>query len=302
MSLLAMILAAQQSAGPAPAPADPRPPAPDEHTALIRPSGRVIFTANLAPDGSGDYPTITAAIAAARTAQADRMKVDGFTTATPDFACQFILAPGTYDECIVHPPPFSAFYGAGRDVTIVRGKQDDTNSRGIHESAGRVYVEGLTLRRTVAGSGGQSVYPVHASNRGTTIYAHCHLDNAAGGTWYGMDGYEGGFLYLYSVTGTGTGTNLHGWANMVTPETIVYHRVTTPGILNYNALSATTPSEVWVKDCAASEVQVSGNAMTVHVSGSSIPKRTIAGTQTTRSDPPVPVGGLSPADRAHYGM
>lgn len=72
-----------------------RPPPLDPVIAVLRPTGRVVFSATVHADGSGDFPTISAAVAAGKDEQARRVQADRMTAATPTTRSRSLSAPAT---------------------------------------------------------------------------------------------------------------------------------------------------------------------------------------------------------------
>lgn len=307
MSILAMIAAMQTHAGPPAPPADPRPAPLDATVEAMRPTGRVIFTATVARDGSGGYSTISGAIAAARTAQADRMAAEGVTTATPNYATRLIIGPGEYREPVaVGSVPWVQLYGAGSDRTIILPPGDGTAHRGVLESAGRLYVEGLTLRRDVSNADKTlPVYPVHTNNKGTSIYADVFFDNALepGGFAFGSDGSPDGATYLYRCRLTG-GMNAHGWADMNAEQRMSIISTTATGQVGWTTMNDTSPADVWIVGGTSGSIKAYGASARLHLDPAHVTSGTITAPGPRDADTrwPIPFGGLSPWDAALYGM
>lgn len=301
-----MIAAMQTHAGPPAPPTDPRPAPLDATVEAMRPTGRVIFTATVARDGTGDYSTISGAIAAARTAQADRMAAEGVTTATPNYATRLIIGPGEYREPVgVGSVPWVQLYGAGSDRTIILPPGDGTAHRGVLEAAGRLYVEGLTLRRDVSNADKTlPVYPVHTNNKGTSIYADVFFDNALtpGGAAFGSDGSPDGATYLYKCRLTG-GMNAHGWADMNAEQRMSIISTTATGQVGWTTMNDTSPADVWIVGGTSGSVKVHGASARLHLDPAHTTGTiTAPGPRDANTRWPIPFGGLSPWDAALYGM
>jgi len=307
VSILAMIAAMQTNGGPPPAPVDPRPAPLDDVVAAMRPTGRVIFTATVAQDGSGDYSTISDAITAAHTAQADRIAAEGVAKVTPNYATRLIISPGEYREPVgVGHVPWIQLYGAGTDKTIILPPGDGTAHRGVLEAAGRLYVEGLTLRRDVSNADKtRPVYPVHTNNLGTSIYADVFFDNALGpgGSAFGSDGSPDGATYLYRCRLTG-GMNAHGWADMNAEQRMSIISTTATGQVGWTTMNDTSPADVWIVGGTSGAIRADGSSARLHLDPAHVTSGTITAPGPRDADTrwPIPFGGLSPWDQALYGM
>ena len=60
--------------------------------------------------------------------------------------------------------------------------------------------------------------------------------------------------------------------------------------------------EVWITGGSVGSVTVAGAGTVTHRDPASGATLTTTGTQDARTDWPIPTGGLSATDRAHYGM
>lgn len=302
-----MIAAMQTNGGPPPAPVDPRPTPLDDVVAAMRPTGRVIFTATVAQDGTGDYSTISDAITAAHTAQAERLTAEGVTNVTPNYATRLIIGPGEYREPVgVGHVRWIQLYGAGTDKTIILPPGDGTAYRGVLEAYGQLYVEGLTLRRDVTnGDMTRPVYSVHTNNLGTSIYADVFFDNALtpGGAAFGSDGSPDGATYLYRCRLTG-GMNAHGWANMNAEQRMSIISTTATGQVGWTTMNDTSPADVWIVGGTSGSIKADGASARLHLDPAHVTSGTITapGPRDANTRWPIPFGGLSPWDQALYGM
>lgn len=310
MSILAMIAAMQTNGGPPPAPVDPRPAPLDGVVAAMRPTGRVIFTATVAQDGTGDYSTIQAAVNAAKAAQATALKAEGLTmdTVTPNYAARLIVAEGEYREAVgVGGVSWLQMYGAGSGKTTILPPQDGTAHRGVLEAAGRLYVEGITLHMDARPSGATDpVYPIHTDNKGTSIYADVDFrDDVVGvnGFSFGSNGSPDGATYLYRCRLTG-GMNAHGWADMNAEQRMSIISTTATGQVGWTTMNDTSPADVWIVGGTSGAIKAHGASARLHLDPAHVTSGTIAapGPRDANTRWPIPFGGLSPWDQALYGM
>lgn len=309
MSLLALLAATAGGDGPTP-PTDPRPEPADETIAAIRPDGRRIGLLTVAPTG-GDYTTLKDAATAAAAIQTAKMSAESAPTKTPNYRVDILVEPGHYvgDFTV---PAWTAWYATDPTrgaTTLTHTVGGPSPSLGTINTLGGIYWEGIDLTRAVDAPGVDPKYPIHASSvGGTSIFARCTLDNKdsaspGGTTAYGQDGSDGGYALLYDCDLTPGGTNAHGWAELTIPQTQVYVNCRTPGALSWSDLGAGIADELWVQGCTAESVACAGAATVLHLAGSTISGAvTAGGTQDAATGWPVPAGGLSPRDRAHYGM
>ena len=215
---------------------------------------------------------------------------------TPNFGLCYLVSPGTYNDPIEDALPlWSAFYATDttRGSTVV--------NYGL--SAGPLYWEGIDVTNVDVGAFDPK-YPFHLNVANTTIITRCTLSNpseSAGGrpTSVGTDGQEGGTVVVHDATFLLGGTNQHD------VPTLVYSQVLSPvqAVGGGPALSS-RQSEVWVVGGSVAGVTVGGTGV-LHLDPSTVltgPVNNAGGTSDSRTDWPVPVGGLSATDRAYYGM
>lgn len=307
MSILAMIAAMQTHGGPPDPPTDPRPAPLDATVEAMRPTGRVIFTSTVRQDGTGDHTSIQAAVDAAKAAQTTRMAAEGATTATPNYACRVIIGPGTWREPVrIGGVPWIQIYGSGADNTIILPPGDGTAHRGVLEASGRLYVEGVTLRRDVTNANKTlPVYPVHTNNAGTSIYAGVTFDNALepNGYAFGSDGSPNGTTALYKCKLAGS-MNAHGWADMNAEQCMAVIETTATGQVGWDTMNNTSPADVWVVGGTSGAIKATGASARLHLDPAHVTSGAITapGPRDSRTDWPAPTGGLSAHDRAFYGM
>lgn len=301
----------------------PLPYVADATVRRMRPNGRSIATITIALDGTGNYSTFEDAFAAATTAQNTRMAAEGASVATPNYRVDILVKPGTYPRQntgvqMVTAPPFTACYATDptRGNTVVMS--GFTPGRGF-------YWEGIDVVNTDDASGSAGAkYAFHVEAGATTIITRCSMTNqsstSGGSGWpIGMDGVNGGTCVLHDcqlqagVGGAGGRTNMHGDLSYQTgpPMTMVFSKCTYPGTIWYSSLVDTQADQMWVVDCTAGGFTVGGGACVGHFSGNSPGTHThqpwasgnpITATDDTQSAWPIPIGGLSAADRAYYGM
>ena len=190
---------------------------------------------------------------------------------------------------------------------------------------GGLYWEGVDVVNpdTVPTFDPKYAFHVHAGS--TMIFTRCTMTNnatKAGGypTPIGMDGEQGATLLLHRVKLLSGGyTNLHGWGlgawSASKPGmTVIFNECSFKGgSFYYDALNDSTKDELWVQNCTGRAVGLGGKSTTAHVAGSTLdtPPTVVSvrenmagvlGTLDSRSDWPVPHGGLSASDRAKYGV
>lgn len=301
MSIIALLAAQSASEPPAPTP-DPRPAPLDSTVELMRPTGRVIWTGTVAADGTGDYTSIQEAVSAAASAQAARMHAEGIINPTPNYATRIIVKAGEYIAHNIQLPRWCQMYGEGSDTTSIRAPEDGAGG-GILNIGGSQYVEGVRLIKNVTAI----KYPIHMVNAHTTIFADVHFDvqqvgGTGGGTAYGSDGADHGYTVLYKCKLTG-GTNAHGWAETHQGQRIAYIHTIGTANANWAALNDVAPDECWVVGGSYQSVGVSGASTILHLDPETVVGSvTAGGSQDSRTDWPVPIGGLSEWDRALFGM
>lgn len=295
--------------GPA-APADPIPPALDETVEALRPTGRVIFRATVKADGSGDYPTISAAVAAGRDAQATRLLADRAPAPTPHYWVQIIVGPGHYTDTI-KPPAYTSLVGAGSDTTVI--EQDGQDALGVLDFNGRAHIEGIAFLKTTTSDLWQPKYAVHNRSNGTTVWADCGfyteevaLDREVGRA-SGNDGVEGGTVLFYRCRLNGRADS-HGWDTDVEPQTVMFvdcESTSTVGFRSGADGAGTTADETWITGGSVRSVNVAGPNATLHLDPNTVADTVTTGegvATTSRTDWPVPYGALTDAERAEHGL
>lgn len=273
-----------------------------------------VAQALIAHDGTGDFTTFSEAFESADDLRAIAMAAGGVSTSNARYRVDFFVKPGVYDD---HPtiaaPINAAFYALDPtpgSTTLNWGistGQPGNNS---------LYWEGININNPATTY--DPKYPIHHANLGTTIFTRCTLWNngkgtGGGATGIGMDGNDHGTLVLHDVTIRDGGTNLHGWPSPQKshPETVVLSKVRADGAIGYGASNDTVADEVWFSGCQAPELIAGGAASRMHVSGCTADRvrhvrnddqNSDFGITDTRSDWPVPVGGLSAYDRQKWGL
>lgn len=295
--------------GPGPTP-NPLPPALDDTTASMRPDGRIIFRATVMADGTGDYATVSEAVAAGRAAQTAQVTADRLPAPTPHHWVQIIIGPGHYTDTI-KPPAYTSLIGAGGDTTVI--EQDGQNALGVLDFQGRAHVEGIAFLKTTPITVWQPKYPTHNRSNGTTVWADCGfyteavaLDREVGRA-SGNDGVEGGTVCFYRCRLNGL-ANSHGWDADVLPQTVIFADCTSTSAVGFSSGApngSTAADETWVFGGSAREVNVKGVNATLHLDPDAAYTTLSTGPGVTvdaRTDWPIPVGALTHAERAQYGL
>lgn len=290
----------------APTPAastDPRPVIADPVVMQMRPNSRCIATLHVGP--GREYPTLLSTTAAVAEIQEQRRRAEGTPYLTPDYRVDILVDPGVYEDDWIETQRFLAVYAADgqRGSVILRGPDARWDPEGVS------YMEGVTIETTTPTDGTYgSKYPVHLGAKQTHIFTRGSLiaNNTAAlgsGSSIGTDGQDGGFVVLHDMTLVGS-TNQHGWelAKMTVPMTLVYSKVDCNGAIGYGALSDERADEVWFVDCSAQHIGTSGAQVISHIARTTYVATGFEGVTDTRDDWPIPIGGLSARDRAHYGM
>lgn len=297
--------------------ADPRPVVDDPVVMQMRPDGRRIGLLRVGP--GREHTTIHDAITAAYGIQAAKMQAEGVQTITPNYRVDVLVDPGLYADDWVPGQ------GTGVHVMAADGKRSSATLRypatftGLPTDASRgwspgnlCWWEGIDVQ-TVPSSDPAVLgpkYPCHgelamiAGFFATCIISRCKLIPKSNEPGIGTNGGDGAMIVLHDVDVQG-GTNQHGWPDdkMVEPMTAVYSKCISNIGLGYGALSDTRPDQVWIVDCTAPNLGSGGAAVRTHVARSTSTNPVgVSGTLDNRADWPVPVGGLSPAARAQYGM
>ena len=312
MSLLAL-LATQDGAGTGPAPSpDPRPEPLDEVIAQIRPDGRCIWMATVAQDGTGDYTDLHAAEDAAWVAWRAKLADEGLREdqATPNYRCQVIVEPGTYEVSNLGLPPWSELIGRDRERVILTMPASPPNSGGYVLNLGsRFYCEGVTIIKPE----GTGRYAVHNARGGTTIWANVGVFWEASEPWpyvterpSGLDAGDGITVLWYRCKANGR-MDSHGWDTNTVPSTHLFIEQE-GGQVGYRSGTGgggLTADETWIVGGDVHQVASVGVNHTLHLDPATNVRATVSapgGGVDQRVDWPVPYGGMSARDRAHFGM
>lgn len=307
MSLVAAL------AGFSSVPASKIPPPPDSVIEQIRPNGRSIAEILVAPQG-GDFTTMKAAAAAIPAIQLAKRTAEGCPILTPNYRVDVIVKPGIYGEEVASPQ-FVAWYGDGPrgSIQLQQYPTAELPLVGVLTTAGNIYWEGIDVVELYQDSyvqvGGKDYpkYPIHGTAYGTSIFTRCTLDSrkAAGATPCGSDGIDGGTILFYDCDMTGN-TNNHGEAGTRVPQTTMYVNCRNTGYVNWDALNAVAVDHLWVVGGNVGGVSLAGTASKLHLDPATIVGAggvtRPSGSQDDDTDWPIPLGGLSAADRAYYGM
>ena len=293
----------------------------DDTTLSVRPTEFTsIATIRLSKTG-GDASTFQDAVVLASNRQSAYLYANGRTeaTATPNDRVTISVEPGVYTE------PVSAMLPPFLSVVAVDPTPGKTSIQYGLEVVGGLYWEGVDVVNpdTVPTFDPKYCFHVHAGS--TMMFTRCTMTNKAtkaGGypTPIGMDGEQGATLLLHRVKLLSGGyTNLHGWGlgawSASKPGmTVIFNECSFEGgSFYYDALNDSTKDELWVQNCTGRAVGLGGKSTTAHVAGSTLDTPpTVTSVQTnqsgvlgkldSRSDWPVPHGGLSASDRAKYGV
>lgn len=286
----------------------------------------------VAQDGTGDYDNIGDAIAAVEQARAVPMAVKALTSPTPFVRVDIGIKPGVYD----HGTWDGGFATPWINVYALDPTPHATVCNYGIEPWGGLYWEGVDLINPPEVITYDPKYAAHIhSNAGgekigsTVIFANMMFANrttasGGGGMPIGMDGEEDGTLVLHNVTlerngASGERTGIHGFDNLIRGmDDIVFSRVTfAGGHLFYSALNDHTTEHMWVVDCAAKSAGIEGAATSLHIARSTLdgtysgpyagvkPVQSgapLTGVTDTRSDWPIPTGGLSAHDKQRWGI
>lgn len=315
MSLLAL-LATQGGSGVGPAPApDPRPEPLDEVIAQIRPDGRRIWTATVAQDGTGDYTDLHAAEDAAWAAWRAKLADEGLREdqATPNHRCQVIVEPGTYEVSNLRFPPWAELIGRDRDQVTLTMPAEPQDLQGYVLSLGsRFYCESVTIIKPE----GTGRYAVHNASGGTTIWANVGVFWEADEPWpyingrpSGLDAGDGITVLWYRCKTNGR-LDSHGWDANTVPSTHLFieQEGGQVGYRSGDGGGGLTADQVWLVGGDVQAVAVAGPNSVFHrdpsaiVRGEPLGSSHNPGSTTERADWPIPYGGMSAQDRAHYGM
>ncbi|MGJ6980013.1 hypothetical protein ACSDQ9_05710 [Aestuariimicrobium soli] len=286
------------------------PAAPDETIAAMRPTHPSLGEVLVGP--GRPIETIEAAVTECLARQAAARTLYGISSnsAPPWLGVNVIIDPGDYwPTSNLGFPHWCAIYAA--DTT----KHSTIIHTGLETITG--YWEGVDVINEPPPY--DEKYPMHLANGGTTIIVRCTLNNnypASGGgdTWLGMDGGRAGCTTVfYDVDGTPGGSNLHGWGEGQTgPSTVCYVNSRSAGG-PFNAANFAggptgfdNPGDMWVVGGSAKGLTMDG--INLHLDpaftlvGGGTVQRSHSGVTDSRTDWPIPVGGLSARDRALWGM
>lgn len=318
-----MILLMAAGGGTVSPPADPRPVIADPLVMQMRPTGRSLRTIRIARDGSGEFTTFKAAIAAGTATQNAAVAAAGLVKPTPNFWITYLVGPGVYQPGSefgsgeIHP--FAAFYAL--DPT-----KGATRVEWGMEPTGGFYWEGIDVTCVDNAGAFDPKYAFHLHALATIVLTRCAFTNAAPSAGgypmpIGMDGDTGCTLVCHDVDFT-TGPRLSnhgliGGTGSLAGMTIVYSQCRYPtGSLYFSTLNDSDLTEMWVVGGSADACSLVGDKATLHLDPATVLNRTTGsyaghvkadgspatGVTDARTDWPVPVGGLSQADRDHYGM
>lgn len=272
------------SGGATIAPANPMPPTDDPVIEQMRPR-RHVAQIRVKP---GDNLA-----AACESAMATR------ELAGHDTRVLVLIEPGQYTATLPHLYWISLASTTGDPADVTVTGTTTSPQRGVIEAGEGVYMEGITL---VKPSGGHAslVYPIHAAQSGTRIYARVVL-RAPDGFVYGADGGGGGTTVFYRsrlevATVTSPVTNIHGASTTTAaPLTAVFASTSTPGQvwLSQHNPGGVGTGDTWAVDLTAGSVRVDHH---LHLSGGNVPTVT-APSRDDRADWPVPTDGLGDYDR-----
>lgn len=316
MSLLALLATQGEapSPGPGPGPApDPRPEPLDEVIAQIRPNGRRIWTATVAQDGTGDHADLQDASDAAWAAWRAKLADEGLREdqATPNYRCQVIVEPGTYEIANLRLPPWSELIGRDRERVTLTMPASPPDTQGYVLNLGsRFYCENVTIIKPE----GTGRYAVHNASGGTTIWANVGVFWEDDQPWpfivdarpSGLDAGDGLTVLWYRCSSNGH-MDSHGWDANTIPSTHLFieQQGGQVGYRSGTGGGGLTADETWIVGGDVHAVRCMGPNQVLHLSDETN-VRTFAtppdGGTTSRTDWPIPYGGMSARDRAHYGM
>lgn len=306
--------------GGAAPPTDPEPPRElpplperDATTMAMRPDVEPLATYVVALDGTGDYDNLNTAAKAAKDRQDVACAIKGIPAPTPRERVEIRVKPGHH---------VADMRDLGTWVSVIAtdptpGSTSLTNSAAGPWAGGTiapgdgVYWEGIDLHDVPGGY--DPKYPAHPSlGGGTLILTHCSFDNrnpgSGGGAWtVGTDVGAGCTVVLHDVDLVSGRTNQHGWQANTAPITLVYSQVRSPkGEVDLWDQGSGQPDEIWVVGCDVQGVRVQAPNGIQHLDPAtrigSLGVVSNAATRDTRTDWPIPTGGLSARDRARYGM
>ena len=308
-------------------PSDPRPVVDDPLVMAMRPSGRRVGLVRTALDGGGDFTSLADAIAYGQSLQAAALAESGLATLTPNFRVDHLVDPG------VHTPDGSGWDGSIPAFMGFYATDPTPGSTRVEWGleGGGFYWEGIDVTAidpTADPTAFDPKYPFHLhAGRSTTIITRCTLTNArlhggGGDTPIGMDGLNGATLVMHDVAlATGAYTNLHGELGTPAPSwepmDVVFSRCRfATGSLYHSTLYDPDQTEMWVVGCTADTAGLKGDRSVLHLDPATVLARTTGsyaghtkldgsaatGLTDSRTDWPVPTGGLSARDRAYYGM
>lgn len=282
---------------------DGLPALDDPVAASMRPTGARLKLYTVGPTGR-DFTTIVEAV----TAGSNLRSAVG---ATRDTRVDILIDPGTYPETaaagVINIPAHMALYaadGGRRSVTVLAGI----------ECPGWAHQEGIVYDARTSTT---AKYGLHHVGNGVSVFSRGNFYNSAatiGSGWAaGMDGVGYGHTVMYDMHLTGpdvnTRTNMHSAiSGGADPETMIYVNCVTNGGLEFNPMDSTPAHELWAINCQAAWVGLgggtgakfygSGNTMSDTTKWAAFRKTLDA----TRTDWPVPVGGLTSYWRTALGL
>lgn len=278
------------------------PPLPDPldaTDAAMRPTGRRLGVFQVRQNGTGDFSTLGAAWAHCASVQEARRIAEGQATTGPAYRCDLILDPGEFVET-AQPVPWVNVYAFSPETTRIL-QNNATVQRGTLDPTWGQYWTGVSIELTQPAPA-EFVYPIHSSNRHTTIFSGVRMWHHGGGAVYGSDGFNRGSTTFYRSELRG-GTNMHGETHTLAGQSIAIVKSTITGNTGWNALNGTAPDDFWLVDSTVGgNVSVLGAGSRFHRSASTVAGSVTAqGTTDTSAAWPIPTGGTSLDDKGIFG-
>lgn len=306
------------------------PATTDPVLASMRPKGRQIAEYLVRQDGTGTHTSITAAIASAVAAQNARLDAELVPRVkiTPNYRVDIVIGPGDYQVTPSDFPDVPQWVNLYAQDPTQRPRLWYSNNggpAGVIMTRGRQYIEGLIIEQDRQYGTAWPKYPIHHSGTGATVIANCVLLGTTGGSLttqgtpvahsaIGMDGADHSNTVLYRVQMPRAQMNMHGWVDYEIPNplSVCYVECLADRFSHQSSiLPEGVRDDMWVVGCTTdpdgSLRDITPNGQTaLHLDPAHVGSPTIRGnaasTQDARTDWPVPVGGLTPYDRAYYGM